>query len=228
MDKITIALDGPSGAGKSSLAKEISKRLGIVYLDTGALYRTVGLFAKKNAADPHSEAEVSKLLPKLDIDVVIEDGVQKVYLNGEAVGDAIRTPEMSMYASAVSALPSVRDFLLETQRGFARRSSVIMDGRDIGSVVLPDADVKIYLTASDEVRAMRRTKELLAKGQSVTFEEVLSDMKKRDHADSTRAVAPAIKPADAITLDNSELDEEGTVKRALEIIAEKAGWGVKK
>ena len=127
--------------------------------------------------------------------------------------------------STASALPPVRDFLLETQRGFARRSSVIMDGRDIGSVVLPDADVKIYLTASDEVRAMRRTKELLAKGQNVTFEEVLSDMKKRNYADSTRAVAPAIKPVDAITLDNSELDEEGTVKRALEIIEEKTGWG---
>ncbi len=228
MDKISIALDGPSGAGKSSLAKQIAKRLEIVYLDTGALYRTVGLFAKKNGVDPHSEAEVSKLLPELDIDVVIEDGVQQVYLNGEAVGDAIRTPEMSMYASAVSALPTVRDFLLETQRGFARRSSVIMDGRDIGSVVLPDADVKIYLTASDEVRAMRRTKELLAKGQNVTFEEVLSDMKKRDHADSTRAVAPAIKPKDAITLDNSELDEEGTVIRALEIIEEKTSWKASK
>ncbi len=224
MDKIVIALDGPSGAGKSSLAKEISKRLGIVYLDTGALYRTVGLFVRKNNVDPHDEKAVEPLLSLLDIDVVIEDGVQQVYLNGECVGDAIRTPEMSMYASAVSALPSVREFLLDTQRGFARRSSVIMDGRDIGSVVLPDADVKIYLTASDEVRAMRRTKELLAKGQDVTFEDVLSDMKKRDHADSTRAVAPAIKPADAITLDNSELDEEGTVKRALEIIEEKTSW----
>ncbi|MBQ8249651.1 MAG: (d)CMP kinase [Clostridia bacterium] len=225
MDKIVIALDGPSGAGKSSLAKQISKRLGIVYLDTGALYRTVGLYAKKMSADPHDEKAVEPLLGTLDIDVLIEDGVQQVYLNGECVGDAIRTPEMSMYASAVSALPSVRAFLLETQRGFARRSSVIMDGRDIGSVVLPDADVKIYLTASDEVRAMRRTKELLAKGQNVTFEEVLSDMKKRDHADSTRAVAPAIKPEDAVTLDNSELDEEGTVKRALEIIEEKTGRG---
>ncbi len=224
MDKIVIALDGPSGAGKSSLAKEIARTLGIVYLDTGALYRTVGLYAKKNNVDPHDETAVEPLLSSLDIDVVIKDGVQQVYLNGECVGDAIRTPEMSMYASAVSALPSVRAFLLETQRSFARRSSVIMDGRDIGSVVLPDADVKIYLTASDEVRAMRRTKELLAKGQSVTFDEVLADMRNRDHADSTRAVAPAIKPEDAVTLDNSELDEEGTVLRALEIIKEKTKW----
>ncbi len=219
MNKIVIALDGPSGAGKSSLAKAIANKLGIVYLDTGALYRTVGLFVKQNNADPHDETAVEPLLSKLDVDVKIEDGAQQVYLNGVCVGDAIRTPEMSMYASAVSALPSVRAFLLDTQRAFARRSSVIMDGRDIGSVVLPDADVKIYLTASDEVRATRRLNELLAKGQNVTFDEVLSDMKKRDLADSTRAVAPAIKPDDAVLLDNSELDMDGTINRALEIIA---------
>lgn len=219
MDKITIALDGPSGAGKSSLAKAIAKKLGIVYLDTGALYRTVGLFVRQNDTDPHDESKVEPLLKGLDIDVKIEDGAQQVYLNGTCVGDAIRTPEMSMYASAVSALPSVRAFLLDTQRAFARRSSVIMDGRDIGSVVLPDADVKIYLTASDEVRATRRMKELIEKGQNVTFDEVLSDMRKRDLADSTRAVAPAIKPEDAVLLDNSELDMDGTIDRALEIIA---------
>lgn len=219
MDKIVIALDGPSGAGKSSLAKAIAARLGIVYLDTGALYRTVGLFVRRNDTDPKNEEAVKPLLSKLDIDVKIEDGTQQVYLNGECVGDAIRTPEMSMYASAVSALPAVRAFLLDTQRAFARRSSVIMDGRDIGSVVLPDADVKIFLTASDEVRAERRLKELLAKGQSVTFEEVLSDMRARDHADSTRATAPLKQADDAVLLDNSELDMEGTIERALEIIA---------
>ena len=147
MDKIVIALDGPSGAGKSSLAKAIAARLGIVYLDTGALYRTVGLFVRRNDTDPKCEEAVKPLLSKLDIDVKIENGTQQVYLNGECVGDAIRTPEMSMYASAVSALPAVRAFLLDTQRAFAKRSSVIMDGRDIGSVVLPDADVKIFLTA---------------------------------------------------------------------------------
>lgn len=221
MNKVTIALDGPSGAGKSSLAKAIANRLGIVYLDTGALYRTVGLFAKQNNVDPHDESAVEPLLASLDIDVKIEDGAQQVYLNGTRVGDAIRTPEMSMYASAVSALPSVREFLLDTQRAFARRSSVIMDGRDIGSVVLPNADVKIYLTASDEVRAARRVKELIEKGQSVTFEEVLSDMKKRDHADSTRAAAPLKQADDAVVLDNSTLDFDGTVERALEIISEK-------
>ncbi len=219
MDKIVIALDGPSGAGKSSLAKAIAARLGIVYLDTGALYRTVGLFVRRNDADPKSEEAVKPLLSGLDIDVKIENGTQQVYLNGECVGDAIRTPEMSMYASAVSALPVVRAFLLDTQRAFARRSSVIMDGRDIGSVVLPDADVKIFLTASDEVRAERRLKELLAKGQDVTFDEVLSDMRARDHADSTRAAAPLKQADDAVLLDNSELDMEGTIERALEIIA---------
>lgn len=218
MNKTVIALDGPSGAGKSSLAKEIAKRLGIVYLDTGALYRTVGLHVKNNNADPKNESAVAPLLEGLDIDVVIEDGAQQVYLNGKSVGDSIRTPEMSMYASAVSALPKVRAFLLDTQRAFARRSSVIMDGRDIGTVVLPDADVKIFLTASDEVRAERRLKELLAKGQQVTFEDVLADMRERDLADSTRAAAPLKKADDAILLDNSELDFDGTVKRALEII----------
>lgn len=218
MNKTVIALDGPSGAGKSSLAKEIAKRLGIVYLDTGALYRTVGLHVKNNNADPKNESAVAPLLEGLDIDVVIEAGAQQVYLNGKSVGDSIRTPEMSMYASAVSALPKVRAFLLDTQRAFARRSSVIMDGRDIGTVVLPDADVKIFLTASDEVRAERRLKELLAKGQQVTFEDVLADMRERDLADSTRAAAPLKKADDAILLDNSELDFDGTVKRALEII----------
>lgn len=216
--KIVIALDGPSGAGKSTLAKEIAKRLGIVYLDTGALYRTVGLHVKNNGADPKDESEVAPLLCGLDIDVVIENGAQQVYLNGKAVGDSIRTPEMSMYASAVSALPKVRAFLLETQRAFARRASVIMDGRDIGTVVLPEADVKIFLTASDETRAQRRLKELLEKGQQVTFEEVLADMRARDHADSTRAAAPLKKADDAILLDNSNLDFDGTVSRALEII----------
>ncbi len=218
MDKITIALDGPSGAGKSTLAKEIAKRLGIVYLDTGALYRTVGLFVRRNNADPKNEEAVRPLLTELDIDVKIENGAQQVYLNGECVGDAIRTPEMSMYASAVSAHPSVRAFLLDTQRSFAHRSSVIMDGRDIGTVVLPDADVKIFLSASDEVRAERRLKELTEKGQSVTFEDVLADMRARDLADSTRAAAPLKKADDAVLLDNSDLDFEGTVQAALDMI----------
>jgi cytidylate kinase len=215
---IRIALDGPSGAGKSSLAKEIAKRLGIVYLDTGALYRTVGLFAKQNGADPHSAEQIKKLLSKIKIDVRIENGIQRVYLNGEEVGDKIRTPEMSMYASAVSALPCVREFLLGTQRNFAKSNSVIMDGRDIGTVIMPDADVKIYLTASDEVRAKRRFDELKAKGIDTSYEEVLSDIKRRDSADSSREVAPAVKAVDAIMLDNSTFEPEDTVQAALKII----------
>lgn len=218
---IAIALDGPSGAGKSTLAKEISKRLGIVYLDTGALYRTVGLFTKMNRKDPKNEEEVKEILPNLDIDVKICDGVQKVYLNGQDVGDSIRTPEMSMYASAVSALPAVREFLLETQRGFARRSSVIMDGRDIGTVILPSADVKIFLTASDEVRAKRRLAELTEKGIATTLKDVLDDMRTRDRNDSTRKTAPAVAAKDAVILDNSDLDFEMTVQAALKIIEEK-------
>lgn len=218
---IAIALDGPSGAGKSTLAKEISKRLGIVYLDTGALYRTVGLFTKMNRKDPKNEEEVKEILPNLDIDVKICDGVQKVYLNGQDVGDSIRTPEMSMYASAVSALPAVREFLLETQRDFARRSSVIMDGRDIGTVILPSADVKIFLTASDEVRAKRRLAELTEKGITTTLKDVLDDMRTRDRNDSTRKTAPAVAAKDAVILDNSDLDFDMTVQAALKIIEEK-------
>ncbi|MCI8387669.1 MAG: (d)CMP kinase [Clostridiales bacterium] len=215
---IRIALDGPGGAGKSSLAKELAKRLGIVYLDTGALYRTVGLWAKMNDTDPKDADKIGELLGKLNIDVKIENGAQVVYLNGEPVGDKIRTPEMSMYASAVSALPCVREFLLETQRSFARTNSVIMDGRDIGTVILPDADVKIFLTASEEVRAKRRLLELQAKGIAATFDEVLSDMHRRDTADASRDIAPAVAAADAVILDNSDLDTEGTIEAALKII----------
>lgn len=225
---IRIALDGPSGAGKSSLAKEIAKKLGIVYLDTGALYRTVGLFAKRNGVSlggADFACEVGALLGKIKINVKIENGSQKVFLCGADVGDSIRTPEISMYASAVSAIPAVRAFLLETQRSIARSNSVIMDGRDIGTVILPDADVKIYLTASDEVRAERRRKELAEKGIVTTFDEVLADMKKRDRNDSTRTASPAVAAADAVVLDNSALDFNGTLDAALAIIAAKTCVG---
>ena len=218
---ITIALDGPSGAGKSSLAKELAKRLNIVYLDTGALYRTIGLHAKECGVCPDDAAAVEKILPGADIDVKLVDGAQAVYLNDTAVGDSIRTPEMSDYASRVSALPCVRAFLLETQRGIARRMSVIMDGRDIGSVVLPDANVKIYLTASAEARAKRRFHEHQAKGTAITFEEVLADINERDHRDMTREISPRVKAADAIELDNGEIDLEATAAAALKIIEEK-------
>ena len=219
---INIAIDGPGGAGKSSVAKAVASRLGIIYVDTGALYRTVGYYVRKKNVDPHDAEGVAALLPEIDLEIRFEDGCQWVYLNGENLGDAIRTPEMSMYASAVSAIPAVRAFLLDAQRNIAAKNSVIMDGRDIGTVILPDAEVKIYLTASPECRAQRRYDELIAKGQTnVRYEDVLREMNERDTQDSTRAVAPATAAKDAILLDNSDLDLEGTVNRILEIVAEK-------
>ncbi len=216
-----IAIDGPSGAGKSSLAKAIAKRLSIIYVDTGALYRSIGLYMKDHGIDPHDEAAVSAALPAVSLSLLFRDGEQHILLCGEDVGDKIRTPEMSMYASAVSALPTVRAFLLDTQRSIAEKNSVIMDGRDIGTVILPDAEVKIFLTASSEARARRRTDELLAKGVACTYEEVLSDMITRDKNDSTRKIAPAVPAEDAVFLDNSLLTVEETIERALSIIKEK-------
>lgn len=200
---IQIAIDGPGGAGKSTVAKAVAKKLGIVYVDTGALYRTVGLYVAEKGVDPHNVEDVTALLPEIHIEVRYEDGTQCVYLNGVNPGDRIRTPQMSMYASAVSAIPSVRAFLLETQKDIARKNSVIMDGRDIGTVILPNADLKIFMTASPECRARRRYDELVAKGQNVSLEDVLREMNERDHQDSTREIAPAQAAADAIVLDNS-------------------------
>ena len=218
-----IAIDGPGGAGKSSIAKAVAKKLDILYVDTGALYRTVGLFVKQNGVDPKNAEAVGSLLPSLSIIVKYEDGAQVVYLNGTNHGDAIRTPEMSMYASAVSAIPAVRAFLLETQKEIARHNSVIMDGRDIGTVILPDAKVKIFMTASPECRAMRRYNELIAKGQSVKYEDVLAEMNSRDNADSSREIAPTKAADDAVLLDNSELDFEQSVDAVIAIVREKVG-----
>ena len=220
---IRIAIDGPGGAGKSTLAKAVAKKLDILYVDTGALYRTVGLYVRRLNIDPKDAKSVGESLDGLNIEVKYENGAQCVYLNGENPGDAIRTPEMSMYASLVSAIPAVRAFLLETQKDIARKNSVIMDGRDIGTVILPDADVKIFLTASAECRAMRRYKELTEKGQSVTYENVLAEMNQRDHQDSTREIAPAEAADDAVLLDNSDLDLEGTVEAVLELVRKKTG-----
>ena len=220
---IRIAIDGPGGAGKSTVAKAVAKRLDILYVDTGALYRTVGLYVRRLEIDPKDAKAVGESLGGLNIEVKYENGAQCVYLNGENPGDAIRTPEMSMYASLVSAIPAVRAFLLETQKDIARKNSVIMDGRDIGTVILPDADVKIFLTASAECRAMRRYKELIEKGQSVTYENVLAEMNQRDHQDSTREIAPAEAAPDAVLLDNSDLDLEGTVEAVLELVRKKTG-----
>ena len=216
-----IAIDGPSGAGKSTVAKALAARLGIVYVDTGALYRTVGYFVRSRNVDPKDADAVAALLPEITIELIYREGTQHVLLCGEDLGDRIRTPEMSMYASAVSAHPAVRAFLLDTQRDIARRNSVVMDGRDIGTVILPDAEVKIFLVANDVARAKRRLAEHEAKGRKTTLEEVLADMAKRDENDRTRATAPAVAAEDAILLDNSDLTREQTVEAAIKIIEEK-------
>ena len=218
---IQIAIDGPGGAGKSTVAKGVAAKLGIVYVDTGALYRTVGYYVKEQGIDPHDRAAVAACLPRITIEVKYENGVQRVYLNGEDLGDAIRTPEMSMYASAVSAIGEVREFLLETQKDIARKNSVIMDGRDIGTVILPDADVKIFMTASAECRARRRYNELLAKGVEVRYEDVLNEMNERDKNDSTREIAPATAAPDAILLDNSDMTIEENIDTIIAIVKRK-------
>ena len=213
-----IAIDGPSGAGKSTVAKAIAASMGIVYVDTGALYRTVGYYVRTQGVDPADESGVEALLPNITIEVKYENGVQCVYLNGENLGDKIREPEISMYASTVSKNPAVRAFLLETQKEIARVNSVVMDGRDIGTVILPNAEVKIFLTASNECRAQRRCEELRAKGIDVSFEEVLADMIARDEQDRNRDVAPAIPAEDAVLLDNSGMSLEETLAKARRII----------
>lgn len=220
---IRIAIDGPGGAGKSTVAKAVAKKLDILYVDTGALYRTVGLYVKSKGVDPKDAEGVGALLPEISIEVKYEGGAQHVYLNGVDHGDAIRTPEMSMYASAVSAIPSVRAFLLETQKDIARKNSVIMDGRDIGTVILPDADLKVFMTASAECRAMRRFKELTERGQSVKYEDVLAEMNQRDGQDSSRAIAPTKAAEDAVYFDNSDLDFDQTVDAIIRMVKEKTG-----
>ena len=223
---IRIAIDGPGGAGKSSLAKAVAKRLGIIYVDTGALYRTIGVYMLGKGIDPSDEEKVSANLPDLKLELKFLDGNQVILLNGKAVGEEIRTPEASMAASAVSALGSVREFLLMTQRNIAENNSVIMDGRDIGTVILPNADVKIFLTASEECRAMRRYNELIERGQSVTYEQVLSEMNERDTQDSSRKIAPAKPADDAIILDTTGFEFEDSVNAILEIIKNKCGGSI--
>ena len=223
---INIAIDGPGGAGKSTISKEVAKALGIIYVDTGALYRTIGYFARENGLtveDAKISEKITPLLDNINIEIKYADGTQHVILNGEDLGDKIRQPEISMYASAVSSVPNVRAFLLETQKELARKNSVIMDGRDIGTVILPDADVKIFLTASNEARATRRYRELVAKGDDVKYEDVLNEMNERDHADSTRAAAPLKAADDAILFDNSDYDFEGSVEYILKLIEDKTG-----
>ena len=218
---IRIAIDGPSGSGKSTLAKAVARELGIVYVDTGALYRTIGYYVFLNGKDPHDHEAVKSLLPYIDIELKYENGSQRVILNGEDLGDKIRLPQMSMYASAVSAQPAVREFLLDIQKKMARENSVVMDGRDIGTVIIPDADVKIFLTASDETRAMRRTLELREKGVEVNYEDVLADMIERDKNDKNRDIAPAVPADDAIIFDNSVMTVEESLREIVRLVNER-------
>ncbi|MBR3847880.1 MAG: (d)CMP kinase [Oscillospiraceae bacterium] len=214
MKKIAIAIDGPSGAGKSTISKILAKELQFVYVDTGAIYRTVGIYTYRKGVDPTDAEAVEKLLPGIDIVIKHVDGVQRIFLNGEDVSEKIREHIISKYASDVSAIPAVRKFLLNMQREFAERYNVIMDGRDIGTVVLPNADIKIFLTATDEDRAKRRYDELILKGQDVPFEKVLSDMRERDRNDSQRATAPLAAAEDAITVDTTG----NTLEQSVEVL----------
>lgn len=218
---IRIAIDGPSGTGKSTLAKNIAKALGIVYVDTGALYRTVGLVAERAGIPMENASQVTKLLPSADISIRYVQGSQRVYLDGEDVSEKIRTPEISMYASAVSTVPAVRKFLLEIQKKLVNEGNVVMDGRDIGTVIMPNADVKLFMETNVATRARRRYEELRERGDTSSEEDVMRDMIRRDKNDSSRAVAPLVPADDAIFLDNSDMLPEETLAAALKIIDDK-------
>jgi len=217
-----VALDGPSGAGKSTLARRLAARLGFVYVDTGALYRTIALFMMREQAE--SDTEIIAKLPELNITISYENGQQHVFANGEDVSALIRTPEVSMGASRVSAIPAVRQFLFDLQRELANTHSVVMDGRDIGTVVLPDADVKIFLTASAEKRAERRFAELQEKHPDAqTYEEVLRDVIKRDEQDMNREIAPLRQAEDAVLVDTTNADLDQSEEMLFAVCREKLG-----
>ncbi len=214
---INIAIDGPAGAGKSSVAKLAAKELGFIYIDTGALYRSIGIAVLSKGLKTDCREDVISVLPEITLSLEFVDGEQKVFLNGKDVSRDIRLPEASMAASNVSAIPEVRSFLLDMQKKFARENNCLMDGRDIGTVILPDAELKIFLTASAEVRADRRYKELIEKGTPKDYDELLEEIKQRDYNDSHRAVAP-LKPADdAYILDSSDMTLEEVVNKITEL-----------
>lgn len=221
MNAFSVAIDGPSGAGKSTIAKFLAKELNFLYVDTGAMYRSIGLYASRKGVDAGDAAAVTPLLSEIELNLAYVDGEQRIFLNGEDVSRAIRTEEGSKNASKVSAIPAVRTFLLEFQRSFAKQNCILMDGRDIGTVVLPDADVKVFLTASAEARAQRRYKEQIERGEAVTFDEVLESIRKRDEADSSRATAPLKAADDAIIVDTTYLNLEESIVKILGIIKEK-------
>lgn len=218
-----VAIDGPVGAGKSSVARACAKKLGFIYVDTGALYRACGLKCKRSGVEiiPENAGEIGDLLNRTKLGIKLIDGVQHVFLDGEDVSEEIRLPEISMAASAVSALPVVRQYLLGLQRQLAAENNVIMDGRDIGTVILPNAQVKIFITAKPEIRAKRRYDELVAKGLDVDFQMVLDELNQRDYQDSHRETAPLKQAEDAVLLDTTDLDFEQTVARVIELVAEK-------
>lgn len=218
-----VAIDGPAGAGKSTIAKRLAKDLGFIYVDTGALYRAIGLHTLRKGVDIHDTEGVIGLLPEIAVDIQYVGAEQHVFLNGEDVNGLIRTESVSMAASAVSAIPEVRTFLLETQRRLAREYSVVMDGRDIGTVILPDAECKIFLTASPEVRARRRYDELVAKGVKAVYEDVLADLKRRDWDDSHRETAPLKLAEDGIEVDTSGLELEQAIAMVKEVVMRKLG-----
>ncbi|MGN1105091.1 MAG: (d)CMP kinase [Huintestinicola sp.] len=215
---INIAIDGPAGAGKSTIARTAAAELGFIYVDTGALYRSVAYYCLSKGADLSVPENAEKLLPEITPELRFIDGVQHVFVNGDDVSDKIRTPQVSMAASKVSAIPAVRAFLFDLQQKIARENNVIMDGRDIGTVVLPDADLKIFLTASPEARADRRFKELKNKPDAPTYDEVLADIIKRDHDDSTRAIAPLKQAEDAVLCDTTSLSLEESVDMIIGMI----------
>lgn len=221
VQSVQIAIDGPSGSGKSTLARGLANALGFVYIDTGALYRAVGLFAARSGIPVDAPEGVCPLLTQLNLQMRLENGGSAVYLDGQKLGDELRTTLATQYAAQVSKLPEVRAFLLETQREIARRNNVVMDGRDIGTVVLPDAQLKLFLSASSDQRAERRRAELLAKGEQVTKEQVLADLQWRDESDRKREIAPAKPAPDAIPLDNSGMQPEETLRAALALVRER-------
>ena len=221
-----IAIDGPAGAGKSTIAKAVAKELSIIYVDTGALYRAVGYYALSKGKDTTNVEDITALLDEIKVELSYDENkVQSVLLNGENVSDKIRTPEMSMAASNVSAIPSVRKFLFDTQQNIAKTNSVIMDGRDIASVVLPNADVKIFLTATPEDRARRRYLELVEKGMQVEYEDILEDVKKRDYNDSNREIAPLKPTEESIIVDTTGYELEDAIDTILNVIINKLSLG---
>ena len=218
MSNFSVAIDGPAGAGKSTIAKAAAQKLNFVYVDTGAIYRTVGLAAKRSGYAADDRASVVAMLPSLVIDMRYVDGVQRMFLNDEDVSEAIRTPEASHYASNVAAMPEVRTYLMDMQRNMAARYNVLMDGRDIGTVVLPNANLKIFLTASAEERARRRYVQLQEKGTEQLYEEVLAEIIARDKRDSERETAPLKQAEDAIYLDTSDLTQEESIRAVVDLI----------